>query len=253
MSRTFDHGGTLVSKSHPVKSLKTSKKILLIDSADRDTTKYYTNGDFVVYLPRVYENVVSIRLMGAEFPPVVSASSAPGVFTHSYVYGPNLLSGVWNPSNQATPPTGSAKDAAVAASSNIYYFIVDIEGLNKVDETTVASQKSTFADSFYAKIPVLTTAYGSQSFIEYNDHSLQENIAKYSPALNKLDRLHIRTRLHSQQDRSGFIYWTSDGGYAGSSTNNTQKAEFNLTLEIEYLDNVFDDFSSLETHLTNRY
>ena len=246
MSRTFDYGGTIVSKSHPVKSLKTSKKTLLIDSADRDTTKYYTNGDFVVYLPRVYEKVVSIRLMGAEFPPLVITSGSPGAFTHSYMYGPNLTNGIWNPASQSTPPTGFSKDAAVSSG---YYFIVDIEGLNKVDETTVASQKSTFSDSFYAKIPAVTTTYGSQAFIEYNDHCLQENIAKYSPALNKLDRLHIRTRLHSQQDRNGFINWTSDGAYAASGN---RTADFNLTLEIEYLDNVFDDFSSLETHLTNR-
>ena len=239
MSRTFDYGGTIVSKSHPVKSLKTSKKTLLIDSADRDTIKYYTNGDFVVYLPRVYENVVSIRLMGAEFPPLVSASSAPGAVIHNYSSGQNLQLATTNWSN----------DTAVAAASNIYYFIVDIEGLNKVDETTVGSQKSTFSDSFYAKIPALTTAYGTQSFIEYNDHALQENIAKYSPALNKLDRLHIRTRLHSQQDRNAFIYWTNNGSTA---TTSNQTANYNLTLEIEYLDNVFDDFSSLETHLTNR-
>ena len=61
MNKAFDHNGTIVSASRPVKQLKTVKKTVLIDSADRDTTKYYTNGDVVYYLPRVYENVVSIR------------------------------------------------------------------------------------------------------------------------------------------------------------------------------------------------
>ena len=70
MSRTFDYNGFAVSKSQPKKVLRTVKKTLLIDSADRDTTKYYTNGDFVVYLPRVYENVVSMRLAAGEFPPL---------------------------------------------------------------------------------------------------------------------------------------------------------------------------------------
>ena len=232
----MDYNGFFVSKSHPQKSLKTVKKTLLIDSADRDTTKYYTNGDFVVYLPRVYENVVSMRLVAAEFPPTVITSGSPGAVSHVYTNGQNLAGSTWS------------SDTQVASG---YYFVVDIEGLNKTDETTVGSLKSTFTDSFYAKIPALTTTYGAQSFIEYNDHSGQENIAKFSPAINKVDRLHIRTRLHSQQDRTGFIYWTGDGTYAGN-TANTNTANFNLTLELEMLDNVFDDFSSLETHLRNR-
>ena len=238
MSRTFDYNGFSVSTSQPKKTLKTVKKTLLIDSADRDTTKYYTNGDFVIYLPRVYENVVSMRLVAAEFPPTVITSGSAGSLTHVYTKGLNISTGTWS------------SDTAIASSNNYYYFVLDVEGLNKTDETTVASLKSTFSDSFYAKIPALTTAYGSQSFIEYNDHSGQENIAKFSPAIGRIDRLRIRTRLHSQQDRSGFIYWTTDGAYASGS--NQKGAEFNLTLELEMLDNVFDDFSSLETHLRDR-
>jgi hypothetical protein len=231
----MDYNGFLVSKSHPKKTLKTVKKTLLIDSADRDTTKYYTNGDFFVYLPRVYENVLSMRLVAAEFPPTIITSGSPGSLVHLITNGPNVSGSKWS------------SDTAVTSG---YYFVVDIEGLNKTDETTVGSLKSTFSDSFYAKIPALTTTYGAQSFIEYNDHSGQENIAKFSPAINKIDRLHIRTRLHSQQDRTGFIYWTTDGNYAGASTNTG--ADFSLTLELEMLDNVFDDFSSLETHLRDR-
>lgn len=235
----MDYNGFLVSKSHPKKTLKTVKKTLLIDSADRDTTKYYTNGDFVVYLPRVYENVVSMRLVAAEFPPTVITSGSPGALIHLATKGPNVAGSTW-----------SADTTVLASFPNTYYFVLDVEGLNKTDETTVGSLKSTFSDSFYAKIPALTTTYGAQSFIEYNDHSGQENIAKFSPAINKIDRLHIRTRLHSQQDRTAFIYWTSDGAVASGT--NQKGAEFSLTLELEMLDNVFDDFSSLETHLRDR-
>ena len=239
MSGHFDYNGFSVSKSEPKKLLKTVKKTVLIDSADRDTTKYYTNGDFVIYLPRVYENIVSMRLVAAEFPPTVITSGSPGAIVHKITDGPNVSGSKWT--NDIT---------LVSQYPNTYYFILDVEGLNKVDETTVGSLKSTFSDSFYAKIPALTTTYGAQSFIEYNDHSGQENIARFSPAINKLDRLHIRTRIHSQQDRGAFIYWTTDGGVA--TTSNVKGAEFNLTLEIEMLDNVFDDFSSLETHLRDR-
>jgi hypothetical protein len=311
MSGPFDYNGFAVSKSEPKKSLRTVKKTLLIDSGDRDTRKYFTNGDFVVYLPRVYENVVSMRLMAAEFPTLnssagtgiaissITAGSGTAVvvtgatFTGLYmmiagstnaiydgVYkvsagsgsssvtilttnkiGQAGAGGVAFPVSLATGGSASSFTHAYANGQNVssskftddsivasqYYFIVDIEGLNKTDETTVNAQKSTFSDSFFAKIPATATTYGNVSFIEYNDHSAQENIARYSPAVGKIDRLHITTRLHSQQDRSGFIYWTNTGFTGASGT-----ANFNLTLEIEMLENAFDDFSSMETHLRDR-
>jgi hypothetical protein len=289
-----DYNGFQVSRSEPKKVLRTVKKTLVVDSSDRDTTKYYTNGDFVLYLPRVYENVVSIRLVAAEFPPLVVSGSSPGACTHSYVNGPNyskqftvgasgptgptgpytgplggsdingfslldtpLGGGATNYTTSATGPTGaSGQGLLVPAQYKFpYYFLIDLEGLNKVDETTFGGQKSTYADSFFAKIPAVATANQNGSvagtfFIEYNDHSAQENIARYTPAIGKVDRLHVRTRLHYQQDRNGFIYWTTNGSVATST--NVQGADFSLTLEIEMLDNVFDDFSSMETHLRDR-
>ena len=309
MNRSFDYRGVQVAPSHPVAKLRTITKTVYIDSADRDTRKYFTNGDFVVYLPRVYENVVSMRLVAAEFPALNSAvgtgiainsiDAATGVvttattFTGNYmmiagstntaydgVYkvsagspgtsvtilttnktGQVAVGGVAFPVTLATGGTASSFIHSYASGENVssskftddpviasqYYFIVDIDGLNKTDETTVNAQKSTFSDSFFAKIPALSNTYGKVSFIEYNDHSAQENIAKYSPAIGKIDRLRIRTRLHSQQDRSGFFYSTNTGSTGASGT-----ANFNLTLEIEMLDNAFDDFSSMETHLRER-
>jgi hypothetical protein len=233
----MDYNGFMVSKSAPKKTLKTVKKTLLIDSADRDTTKYYTNGDFVVYLPRVYENVVSMRLVAAEFPPVYKVTY--GAVTH-----------VYSDSSNTTTGFKATNDAAVAINT-AYYFLVDIEGMNKSDECAVGSSKSSFPDGFFAKIPALANSYGGQTFIEYNDHSAEDNIARYSPAIGKIDRLHIRTRLHNQKDTNiGFLYWTTDGAIASGT--NQKGAEFNLTLELEMLDNVFDDFSSLETHLRDR-
>lgn len=245
MSRVYDYNGVAVSKSNPVQKLRTVKKTLLIDSADRDTVKYYTNGDFVAFLPRVYENVVSIRLMAGEFPPLVQVSSSgPGAVTHSYSSSTNYSNTYNN--------TGD-----VPASSNTtypYYFLIDIEGLNKSDETAVGASKSTFPDGFFAKIPALCDAYNGVNFIEYNDHSGEDNIARYTPPISKLDRLHIRTRLHSQQGNQGFIYWTTGAAAATSGGGGTTQkgAEFCLTIEIEYLDNVFDDFSGFESRITDR-
>jgi hypothetical protein len=238
MNRSYDYQGTLVSLSKPVKQLKTVKKTLLIDSADRDTTKYYTNGDFVVYLPRNYQNVVSARLKAAQFPPLTVGSAGAGARSHLYSNGQNTSTAVWS------------SDAAVPATN--YYFVVEIAGLNKNDETVVSAQRSTYTDNYFAKVPVNLTQQNSLAtpayFIEYNDHSLEENVNRYTPAIENLDRLAIKCRLHSQQDRSGFIYWTNDGGVAASNLT----VNFNLTIELEMLDNSFDQFSSFETHLNNR-
>ena len=156
MNRVFDYNGTIVAPSNPVKKLKTVKRKLIVDSGDRDKVKYSTNGDFVVYLPRVYENVVSIRLEAGEFPPL-------------------------------TGPTTPNTDP----------------------------------------IPVF-----------YSDSGAQENIANYTPAIGKLDRMHIRTRLHKQKTSGDWFFWKT--------------GEYSLTFEIEYLDNVFDDFSQFESRVSER-
>ena len=236
MNKVFDYNGTFVSASKPVKQLRTVKKTFMIDSSDRDTIKYYTNGDFVVYLPRVYENVVSLRLMAAEFPLLVVSGTSAGAQRHSYSDGQNNPSAIWT------------TDSPIATTENIFSFLIDIEGLNKTDECAVGGNRSAFPDGYFAKIPISESNGGN--FIEYNDHSAQDNVAKYSPPIGKLDRMRIRTRLHEQQGNSGFIFWTKDGEIADGT--NQKGAEFSLSFEIEYLDNVFDDFSSLETRISER-
>lgn len=205
MNRVFDYNGAAVSHSKPVKQLKTVKKFLVVDSGDRDVKKYPFNGDFVVYLPRVYENVVSIRLAGAEFPAVPKLRSSGG-------NAPEVL-----------------------------YYVLDIEGLNKTDECSVGADRSGYPDGMFAKIPVSAVA----NRILYNDHSDPENIAHYSPAIGKLDRMHIRTRLHSHKQSGDYIFWDASGSTAIAS-------QISLTFEIEMLDNVFDDFSSFESRISER-
>jgi len=170
MNRAFDNNGTIVSASKPEKSLRLVKKYLMIDSGDRDTSKYLQNNDVVYYLPRVYENIVSIRLMAAEIP----ASAL--VFS-----------------------TGAA------VSSSSLYYLVDIEGLNKTDECAAGASRSGYPDGFFAKIPVASTT--GATF--YNDNSQQENVAHYYPPIGKLDRMRVRMRLHSQKASADSIYWAS--------------------------------------------
>jgi hypothetical protein len=244
----FDYRGSIVSTSTPTTELRTVKKVLHVDSADRDTGIYFTNGEFVVYLPRVYEKVISLRLMSAEFPTLDLA------YAHSYTNGSNVSTAVYSDDIHlhATSATNSIPN----------YFLVDIEGLNKCDETAVAGNKSQYPDSFFAKIPTIATQKLSladgvtgitTALIEYNDHSSMENIAKFNPPIGKLDRLRIRPRLHSQQGSQGFIYWAlaSDGTTAYAASTNVNRANYCLTFEIEYLDNGFDQFSSLSTRVRN--
>lgn len=206
MNRIFDYNGAAVSHSKPVKQLKTVKKMVVIDSGDRDIKKYPYNGDFVVYLPRVYENVVSVRLAGAEFPDYNSVIAR---------------------SSGSTP-----------GGTNPLYYVIDIEGLNKIDECSSGADRSGYPDGMFAKIPI---SVNSAEATLYNDHSQPENIGHYTPAIGKLDRMHIRTRLHTQKQSGDYIYWT------GMRPN-----EYSLTFEIEMLDNVFDDFSSFESRIAER-
>jgi hypothetical protein len=234
----FENRGQIISKSAPNPVLRTIKKVLHVDSADRDTLLYYTNGEFVVYLPRTYEKVVSIRLMSGEFPTLDYS------VTHSYSGGQNISTATFSNDTVQTAPLPT-------------YFLVELDGLNKTDEGPVGANRSQYPDAFFAKIPAfitqrseVTTAGSNGYMIEYNDHSGQENIAKYYPPIAKLDRLRVRTRLHSQQGSQGFLYWTNNKAVAASSNVNT--VNFALTFEIEYLDNGFDNFSSMQTFLRDR-
>jgi len=325
MNQAFDYNGVVVAQSAPKKVLRTVKKTIHIDSADRDTTKYFTNGDFWVYLPRTYHNIVSIRLKDAQFPQLINApskaatingqkipfSGQPFVIFTTASDGPSsmVVGSTVTVSNLGSPvaglngtytvvsiqnatefmvrsnfvftspqtvtglatvitpgsivhsytATGAAGNGPTTSfSSDIltsyppyYYFLIGLEGLNKVDETAVSGNESTFTDSFFAKIPNTGELTNGVSIINYNDHSSLENIGTYSPPIEHLDRLRVTIRTHTQQDKNGFMYWTSDGGLP-TVLNTGGAANFNLTLEIEYLENAFTDFSSFETRLAQR-
>lgn len=184
MNRAFDYEGTIVAPSRPDKKLRLVKKRLMLDSGDRDIAKYPRNNDVVFYLPRVYENVVSIRVMAAEIPAGITGLSAPNV----------------------TPPTNIAIQGGVPL-----YILVDIEGLNKSDECAAGAERSGYPDSYFAKIPL--TGGTGQTF--YNDNSEQENIVNYYPPIGRLDRLHVRIRAHLQKASGQSVYWPS-GEYSMS-------------------------------------
>jgi hypothetical protein len=176
MSRVFDYNGSIVASSNPVKHLRTVKRSVVIDSGDRDVKKHPKNNDVTIYLPRVYENVVSIRLMAAEF-----------------------------------PGTGTVLSSGAAVDSKTLYYLVDIEGLNKTDECSPGADRSGFPDGHFAKIPIYN---GTTSPVFYSDNSSQTNIAAYSPPIGKLDRMRVRVRTHLHKSTGDSVYFSSNGEWS---------------------------------------
>ena len=223
----FDRNGTLVRTTQPVRELRTVKKTLLIDSRDRDPTKYVkvnagpgstTNGtgligsdpgDYVVYLPRPLENVVSIRLKSA----IIRAPETTN-FTDNYV-------------------------------------LLSLEGLNKIDETAFGANKAGFIDNTFARIsnPNFTkSATGVDLTIFYNDKSDEENIVRYTPAIGTLDRFHITLKYHVGAASSAM----APGDVTGRVLNapiTFGTSENSFTFEIETMDNGFTDFSTFQTRV----
>jgi hypothetical protein len=216
----YDRNGTLVRTSQPVKELRTVKKTILIDSRDRDPTKYVKvvagasasdPGDYVVYLPRPLENVVSIRLKSA----IIGAPSAAGF------------------------PSGEN------------YVLLSIEGLNKIDETAYGANKAGFIDNTFARIsnPNITSGTTNNTYtIFYNDNVDEENIVRYTPAIGTLDRMHITLKYHAGPASSA----SAPGDITGRVLNAPiafGTSENSFTFEVETLDNGFTDFSTFQTRL----
>lgn len=211
----FDRNGVLVRTSQPARELRTVKKTVLIDSRDRDPTKFVQvnsgastsdPGDYVVYLPRSFENVVSIRLKSA----IIAAPQSTN-FTDNYVE-------------------------------------LSLEGLNKIDETAYGANRAGFVDNVFARIsnPNITTGTTNNTYtIFYNDNVDEENIVHYTPPIGTLDRFHVTLKYHAGNTASG-----GNGDVTGRVLNapiTFGTSENSFTFEIEYLDNGFDSFSSFPT------
>ena len=186
--QVYDYSGVLVSKSSPNPVLTTTKRTVYLDSGDRDRTFYPTNGSYTLYLPRVYERVVSISIKSAEFPVITEAKTLT-----------------------STGVTGSTLP------STTLYFLLEIDGLNRSDETAISGDRSALTDSVFGKFQIY-------------DSTLS---VIYLPPVGRIDRLKISTRLHTQP-RGDTIFWPR---------------EYGLALEIETMENSFDNFSSMETRL----
>jgi len=210
MNRTFDYNGVQIAPSKPVQKLRTVKKVVHIDSSDRDIVQYNQNGNVVIYLPRTYEKIVSINVKQAEFPITSTVTVKP-----------------WDIGLSA------AANAAATISANPTYFFLELEGLNKSDETSQLANRSAATSSVFAKFQVPNAT----DRVQYNENSGPTQCSYYQPSISKLDRLHVTVRLHGMK-RNQYMYWSG--------------SEFSFTIELETLENSFDDFSSVETRVGER-
>jgi hypothetical protein len=223
MNKAYDYNGTIISPSKSTVKLTSLRRVVHLDSGDRDKNQYPTNGDMVLYLPRTYEKVVGIRVKGAEFPPIQGS-----YYIHDY---------------SSTGVTGTNDTALTVLPYSIF---LDIENLNRADETSPRHDRSSFTDSTFAKfqVPIPTEP------ILHNESSSIHNETYYTPPLGKLDRLHLTLRTHDQKAmRTGL---TGGPGFIYSSGWEAGQLEYGLSLEIETLENSFDDYSSMETRVSSK-
>lgn len=212
MNRAFDYNGVQISASRPVQKLVKRHRILHIDSVDRDITFFPNNGNFTIYLPRAYERVSLINIKSAEFPQAVISGSSN---INSWV-GPDT--------------TGSGSVISVPPN----YFFLEAKGLNMSDETAPSADRSASTNSVFAKFVI---ADPTDPVIIYNESSDAHQEIEFFPPLTKLDRFHFRVRTHGM-DANSYMYWSA--------------GDWSISLDIETLENVFDEFSSIETRIGDR-
>jgi len=295
----FDYRGTIVNQSHPVKVLRKLTKTITIDSADRDTGLFAKvnggattsdAGDYVVYLPRVYEKVTKISLVSAiiQAPVVLSTSAttlgfqptdtyillgleglnrkdetAPGADRSGYVdsWFAKLANDV------GIPQVGSTIASAQSSGTAVTYTTAIAHGLFAGQTVCITGCSASAANVAFvqvASVPTTTTFTltstatfnGNSSLtttgtvfipgvLYYNNHTYDDQVVEYSPPIGRLQRLHVTLRRHQPLASIGTTTPLGAPIVFGSAQNS-------FTFEIEYLDNGFDDFSSMQTRLSER-
>jgi hypothetical protein len=126
-----------------------------------------------------------------------------------------------------TSVSGSVTGSFIMNPSPETYMLLELAGLNKLDETGLDGRIAGRIDGAFAKIPITQNA-GEYMFYADNAGPSPLHQRIYNPPIARLDRLTIRWRRH-------------DG-----RTIDFNGAEHSFTLELELLDNNFDEYSSLD-------
>jgi hypothetical protein len=298
----FDYRGTIVNKSQPVATLRKLTKIITIDSVDRDTGLFTRvnggatvsdAGDYVVYLPRVYERVTKISLMSAtvQAPVVLSTSAtnlgfqptdtyillgleelnrkdetAPGADRSGHVdsWFAKLPNDVGIPLSGSTlAGTGGTGGGASSGTATTYTTVIahglfvgqtvcitgTTNALHNVAFVQIATVPSTTTFTIASTVANGQASSGGTVFIPgvlyYNNNTYDEQVVEYSPPIGRLQRLHVTLRRHLPLASIGTTTPLGAPIVFGAAQNS-------FTFEIEYLDNGFDDYSSMSTRLSER-
>lgn len=126
-----------------------------------------------------------------------------------------------------TSVSGSVTGSFIMNPSPDTYMLLELAGLNKLDETGLDGRIAGRIDGAFAKVPITQNA-GEYMFYADNAGPSPLHQRIYNPPIARLDRLAVRWRRH-------------DG-----RTIDFNGAEHSFTLELELLDNNFDEYSSLE-------
>lgn len=106
------------------------------------------------------------------------------------------------------------------------YILMEMDFINKYDETPLENKRSGNVDNVFAKIQLNSNAFTT---IFDSEFSTFEQRSILNPPINKLQNIHVKWRHH-------------DG-----TPVNFNNVEHSYTLELELLDTNFDEYSSLET------
>lgn len=110
------------------------------------------------------------------------------------------------------------------------YILMELDFINKMDESSLENQRGGSTDSVYAKIPLNGNSF---SYVFFSTNSNYDVRSVMTPPLNKLQTIHVKFRHH-------------DGTLV-----NFNNVDHSFTLELELLDTNFDEWSSLETSLAD--
>lgn len=283
----FDRNGVHVRNTQPVRAIKKITRVVTIDSRDRDPTKYVKvnggasssdPGDYVVYLPRMFENVTSIRLKSA----TIQAPSGGLGFLPSDLYilvgleGLNRIDETASGADRAgfvdsafakiavdtgAPLSGNTITSGTVSAGVVTYVtpvthglfvgqIINITGTSVASHNLLQVQVATVPTTTSFTVVSATAAGGPSAggtalipgILFYNDNTYDEQITRYTPPLGRLDRLHVTLRRHQP-----FSSVTTTSPVNAPITFGSGENTF--TFEIEYMDNVFEDVSSFETRL----
>ena len=134
----------------------------------------------------------------------------------------NILSSVYSAGPPVAPATLSSSFVVQLDPYN--YIIMELDFMNKQDETPVDGIKSGRIDGCFAKIPM---SGNSGDIIFFRDYCCPSNRSVMSPPLSQLKTINVKLRGHN----GIFIDFNN--------------VDHSFTLEMEFLENNFDEYSSL--------